>query len=509
MELKTAEYYAEMARKMKFSTKALIDGKFVDSKSGERIISVNPATNEQLIDITCCDERDAATAQQAAREAFEDGRWSALAPAERKSILIRLADLIEEHGEELAVIESLDSGKPIYDNITGDVPETAETFRWHAEAADKLEGQITAGDGEHLSMVVREPVGVVGAIVPWNFPMLMAAWKIAPILASGNSCIVKPAQLTSLSLLKIAELAMEAGVPEGVLNVLPGKGSVVGNAIAMHPQIEAITFTGSTEVGKRLLVQSGKTNAKSVFLEMGGKNPCIIMPDVKDLDAAADEAVNAVFWNMGENCTSNSRLLVHESIHDVFVEKVLERTKKLKTGNPLSPDSNLGALVETPHANTVLEYIEKGKKEGAELLLGGEHIGKSVEMNSPNEFAKEAGNFISPAVFDNVSLDMEVSRHEIFGPVLCISSFSDESQAIAMANDTEYGLQASLFTDDLSTAHRMAGKLRAGTVSVNCYSEGDIGTPFGGFKQSGFLSRDNSLWANRQYTELKTIWIKI
>jgi len=498
MELKTREYYTEQSRKLKFSTKALIDGKLVESSSGEKFVTVNPATGEPITEITSCSSDDVYAAEKAARKAFNDGRWSKMSPASRKDILIKLGNLIDEHGEELAMMETLDSGKPIYDNTQGDIPDTAMTFRWHAEAIDKLEDSMTAGDGEHVSMVVREPLGVVGAILPWNFPIQMAAWKLAPILASGNSAIVKPAKLTSLTTLKLAELAMEAGIPDGVLNILPGSGSVIGNALGMHPELEALAFTGSTEVGKQLLECSGRSNAKRVLLEMGGKNPCIIMPDVKDLDHAAEEAVNAVFWNMGENCTSNSRLIVHESIKDAFLEKVIEKTKEWKTGDPLDPVNHLGALIEKSHMETVLRYIKTGKDEGGKIVYGGNRI-----------LAETGGNFVEPTIFDGITPDMTIAREEIFGPVLAVMTFKTEEEALHIANDTQYGLQASLFTDDLATAHRMARALRAGTVSVNCYAEGDISTPFGGFKQSGFFSRDNSLWANRQYTELKSIWMQM
>lgn len=496
--MRSKEYYEKVAENLSFQTKALIDGKFIDAFSGDTFQTISPADGRVIAKIASCGVEDVEKAVSAAKASFQDGRWANLDPADRKDILLRFAELIRDHREELAVMESLDSGKPICDTWNGDVPETALTFQWHAEAIDKLEDVITAGDERHVSMVVREPLGVVAAILPWNFPMQMAAWKLAPILASGNSVIVKPAQLTSLTMLRMAELAKEAGIPDGILNVLPGSGSVIGSALGMHPDIECITFTGSTAVGKQLLELSGRTNAKRVLLEMGGKNPCIVMPDVKDLDHAAEQAVNAVFWNMGENCTSNSRLFVHSSIKDVFLDKVIEKTKNLKTGNPLDPDNTLGALIEPKHMRSVLEYIETGKREGAQLVCGGEQILKET-----------GGNYITPAVFDQVTPDMCIAREEIFGPVLAVMSFETEEEVIRMANDTEYGLQASLFTDDVKTAHRMARRLAAGTVSVNCYSEGDIGTPFGGFKQSGFFSRDKSLWANRQYTELKTIWMEI
>ncbi|MCF2679835.1 aldehyde dehydrogenase [Faecalicatena contorta] len=498
MEFQSKEYYENLSKKLNFVTKALINGEFVDSISGETFVTVNPATGKKITDITSCIEEDVELAVQAAKQAFADGRWSKLEPAKRKQILMRFADLILEHQEELAVMESLDSGKPVFDTLTGDVPETAMTFSWHAELIDKQEDVITTTDADHIGMVVREPLGVIGAILPWNFPMQMAAWKLAPILASGNCAVVKPAKLTSLTMLRMGELAVEAGIPAGVLNIVPGSGSVIGEALARHPDVAALTFTGSTEVGKQLLGLSGESNTKRIILELGGKNPCIIMPDVKDLDYAAEQAVTAVFWNMGENCTSNSRLLVHKSIKDDFLKKVVEKTKEWKTGNPFDPENRLGALIEPRHMDTVLKYVEIGKEEGARLVMGGERIHE-----------ESGGNYVSPAIFDEVTPDMRIAREEIFGPVLAVMTFQTEEEAIRLANDTEYGLQASLFCDDIKTAHRMARKLRAGTISVNCYSEGDITTPFGGFKQSGFFGRDKSRWANQQYTELKTIWIQL
>lgn len=495
--MNTKEYYENIARNLQYRTDPFIDGKFVKG-SGPSFDTVNPATGKVIATLSSNTEEEVYAAERVARRAFEDGRWSGLDPAERKRILIRLGDLLLEHRDELAVMESLDSGKPIRDNVTGDLPETAETFKYHAEAIDKLQDAITAGDSGHLSLVVREPLGVIAAITPWNFPIQMAAWKLAPVLAAGNSIILKPASLTPLTTLKLAELSAEAGIPAGVLNVVLGSGSVAGNALAEHPDIDGITFTGSTSVGKNLLVQSGQTNAKRVFLEMGGKNPCLVMPDVKDLEHVAEEAVNAVFWNMGENCTSNSRLLVHKDIRDELTELIVEKTKALKTGDPLDPDNDMGALVERSHMEKVLKYIETAEREGGRLLCGGERL-----------YPESGGNYIAPAVFDGVTEEMTIAREEIFGPVLAVMTFETEEEGIRMANNTEYGLQASLFTDDLSTAHRVSRKLRAGTVSVNCYSEGNIGTPFGGFKQSGFMSRDNSVWANQQFTELKTIWIEI
>lgn len=341
-------------------------------------------------------------------------------------------------------------------------------------------------------------MGVVAAILPWNFPLLMAAWKLGPILASGNSVVLKPAKLTTLSMLRAAELAQDAGVPDGVLNVLPGSGRDVGETLALHQDVDLITFTGSTPVGRKLLECAGRSNLRRVLLELGGKNPCVVMPDIADLDTAAEQAAAAVFWNMGENCSSNSRLIIHRDIKDKFMAKLLQKTQNWTVGNPMDPQFALGAMIERPHMETVLGYISKGKAEGATLACGGNQI-----------LQETGGYYLEPTIFDNVTCDMTLAREEIFGPVLAVLTCHSEEEAIRMANDTEYGLHASLWSDNVNQVHRMARAIRAGTVSVNCFSEGDFGTPFGGFKQSGFFGRDKSLWASRQYTELKTIWMAI
>ncbi len=498
MALLTKQQYEKIASEVRFCSEALIDGKFVKATSGKTFKTENPATGKTLAEITACDEKDVEIAVKAARKAFEDGRWSRKNPRERKEILVRWASLIEQHVDELAVLETLDSGKPIRDNAQADVPETAGCIAWHAEAADKLEDTVTATGMENVSLVVREPIGVVAAILPWNFPLLMAAWKLGPILASGNTVVLKPAKLTTLSMLRIAELSQEAGLPAGVLNVLPGSGRAVGETLALHQDVDLITFTGSTAVGRKLLGYSGQSNLKRVLLELGGKNPCVVMPDIADLDRAAEQAAAAVFWNMGENCSSNSRLIVHQDIKEKFVAKLLEKTKDWTVGNPLDPQYLLGSMIEKAHMETVLGYIAKGKAEKATLICGGNQI-----------LQETGGYFIEPTIFDNVTPEMTINREEIFGPVLAVLSCSSEEEAIAMANDTEYGLHASLWSDNVNQVHRMARSIRAGTVSVNCFSEGDFGTPFGGFKQSGFFGRDKSLWASRQYTELKTIWMAV
>lgn len=496
--LLTKEQYKKIANSLQYCTKAFIDGKHVDSNSGESFITINPATGRKLAGITCCDGQDVNRAVAAARKAFEDRRWAGLPPAERKKILFKLSELIEKNQHELAVMETLDSGRPIRDTGQFDIPDIINTIKWHAEAADKMEGQVTCSGDHSVSMIVREPIGVVAAIIPWNFPMLMAAWKFAPILATGNSVIIKPAKLTTLTMLKLSELAAEAGLPNGVLNVIPGTGDVVGQALALHPDVDLITFTGSTDVGKKILEYSGQSNLKRVLLEMGGKSPSIVMPDIKNIDAAAEQIAFAAFWNMGENCSANSRLIVHQDIKKQLIECLIEKTKEWITGDPLDPQNSLGAMVEKPHMEKVLGYIEKGKSEGARLIYGGEQI-----------LPESGGSFVSPTIFDQVTPDMTIAREEIFGPVLAVLTCRNEEEAISLANDTPYGLHASIYTDNLDTAHRMARDVRAGTISLNCYSEGDISTPFGGFKQSGFFGRDKSMLANNQYTEVKTIWIEL
>jgi gamma-glutamyl-gamma-aminobutyraldehyde dehydrogenase len=347
-------------------------------------------------------------------------------------------------------------------------------------------------------MIVREPLGVIGAILPWNFPFQMAAWKLGPILATGNSVVVKPARQTSLSVLRLAELAAEAGIPEGVLNVVPGGGSVIGAALCKHPDVDAVAFTGSTEVGRQLLQYSAESNLKRIVLELGGKNPQVVFDDAGDLDYIARQALNCVFWNMGENCSSGSRLIVHRKIKARLLDRMIRFSKEWTVGNPLDPATKVGPMIEESHMAKVLDYIESGKQEGAELVLGGQRT-----------LVKTGGYFVEPTIFDRVRPSMKIAREEIFGPVLSVLTFNTEEEAIQLANDTQYGLTASLYSESMSRANRVARAIRAGTVSVNCFSEGDATTPFGGFKQSGFFGRDKSIFAHHQYCELKTIWMQL
>jgi gamma-glutamyl-gamma-aminobutyraldehyde dehydrogenase len=495
--LLTREEYGAIAEEITLPSGAFIDGKARAAASGETFDSINPATGQALNKIASCGSADVDLAVETAREAFEDGRWSKMHPSDRKKTLIRLCKLIRRHQHELAVLESLESGKPIQDVESVDIPETLHCLEWHAETADKIYDQVAPAGDDAVALVVREPIGVVACVLPWNFPILMLAWKIGPALAAGNSVIVKPAEETSMTALKITELASEAGLPRGVLNVVTGAGETTGKVIGLHPDIDMVSFTGSTDVGRLFLEYAAKSNLKRVVLECGGKNPCIVMDDAEDLDYVATQVTQAVFWNMGENCSSNSRLIVHRAVKDALIERILHRAREWRTGTPLDPANRLGAIVSKAQYDRILSYIAKGSQEGAKLLLGG----KAIENGG--------GFFIEPTVFDEVRPGMTIASDEIFGPVLAIVTVSSADEAIQVANDTPYGLAASIFTANARTAHRMARRIRAGTVTVNCYGEGDITTPFGGYKQSGFGGRDNSLHAHDQYTELKTIWLDV
>lgn len=484
--LLTREEYAAIAADIDFPKAAFIDGKF-RAGNGGMMATINPATGEEICQIAACNAEDVDFAVAKAREVFEQGHWSTLHPSERKDVLIRLCKLITRNRRELAVMESLDSGKPIKDCEEIDIPETIHTIKWHAEAVDKLYDQTAPTGDDAIAMIVREPVGVVGAVLPWNFPLLMMAWKIGPALAAGNSVIVKPAEQTSLTALRMAELAYEAGIPKGVLQVLPGDGPSVGGPLGLHGDVDMVSFTGSTETGRRFLHYSADSNLKKVVLECGGKNPAIVLEDAENLDLVADHIVNGAFWNMGENCSASSRLIVHKDVKDVLLERIVARMRDWKTGDPLDPANHLGALVDKEHCQKVAGYLT-GK-----ALVGG----------------KVDGAFVSPTIYDNVKPGDTLAREEIFGPILSIISISSVEEAIQIANDTEYGLSASVFTANGKRAIRAARAIKAGTVTVNCYGEGDISTPFGGYKQSGFGGRDNGIHAHDQYTELKTIWIDL
>jgi len=481
-----------------FRTDAFIDGTFRPAASGARFPTENPATGQQLAEIAAGDIEDVDVAVRAARRAFNAGTWSKRSPTERKQILLAFADLLEANAEELAQLESLDAGKPITDCRDVDIPETIRTFRWYAEALDKVFDAVAPTGHDALGLIIREPIGVVGAVLPWNFPLMMAAWKAAPALAAGNSLIIKPAELTSLSTLRMAELAAEAGIPDGVLGVVPGLGETAGQALGRHMDVDALSFTGSTEVGRMFLRYSSESNLKEIVLECGGKSPQVIMGDAPDLDYVADQVLFAGFMNMGENCTCGSRLIVHRSVRDELIDKLVSKAADWPVGDPLDPATRIGPMIERPHLDKVLGYIAAGRAEGARVVVGG---GRTLESSG--------GHFVEPTVFDDVDNSMKIAREEIFGPVISTIPFDTEDEAIAIANETSYGLAASLYTTDLDTAFRLARAIKAGTVSVNSYSEGDITTPFGGFKQSGFGGRDKGLEAFDQYTQKKTVWVTL
>ena len=491
MDPSTKQEWLALAQDLKLPAGLFIDGKLQESASGETFPSLNPATGEVLAAVALADAADVDRAVRSARRVFDSGIWSQADPGERKAVLLRLAALIRENAAELALMESLDMGKLVTDARTIDIPGTADTFQWYAEALDKVGGEIPSTGAGDLALVTRVPLGVVGAVVPWNYPLNMAAWKVAPALAAGNSVVLKPAEQSPLSAIRLAELAMQAGLPAGVLNVLPGPGEITGRALGLHHDIDCIAFTGSTEVGKLFLGYSAQSNMKQVWLECGGKSPNLVFADVEDLDEAAAMACYGIFGNQGQVCSANSRLLVDRSIHRELVEALVRHAQDYVPGDPLDPGSTMGTLVDAGHADRVLEYVEEGRRT-ANLVLGG----------TPGEVRAS----VVPTIFDEVSNDSRIAREEIFGPVLVVIPFDTENEAVSIANDSPYGLAASVWTGSLSRAHRVSERLAAGTVSVNTVDALGLTTPFGGFGQSGF-GRDLSLHALDKYTGLKTTWI--
>ncbi|MEO8383249.1 MAG: aldehyde dehydrogenase family protein, partial [Acidobacteriota bacterium] len=472
-----------------------INGEFVDARSGETFATTNPATEEKIADVASAGVEDVDAAVKAARAQMEPGsEWQKMKPRDRAKILWRLADMLTSRAAEIGHIETIDNGKPIFESQFVDTPAAAECLYYFAGWSGKVTGETIPVADNAFTYTLREPVGVVGAITPWNFPLMMAVWKIAPALACGNVVISKPASNTSLSLLKFAEYARECGLPAGVLNVIPGRGSVVGNAIVDHPGIDAITFTGSTEVGKQLMGRAAKT-LKKVALELGGKSPNIVFADA-DLDAAAKGALNAIFYGKGEVCAAGSRLLVEESAHEELMAKVIDRANKMVAGDPLHPKTRLGAIVSKEQMDTVLGYIESGKNEGAKLVAGG----------ARTDIGTGKGYFLQPTIFDDVQPEHRIAREEIFGPVLATLKFKDAEDAIAKGNNTVYGLAAAVWTRDVSKAHRIARAIKAGTVWVNTYNLYDPALPFGGFKESGF-GRDQGRDALEKYTQTKSVWV--
>lgn len=480
-------------------TRAFLDGDFVDAQDAATFQTRAPATGQVIAEISACTAQDVDRAVASARATFEDGRWSRLTPDQRGEILEAFADLIQEHLEELALTESIDAGKPITDCRDADLPDVIATFRWYAQAASKVFGKVSPTGPEALGLIVREPIGVVGAVLPWNFPASMLSWKLAPALAAGNSVVVKPPELASLTTLRLAELAVEAGLPAGVFNVVPGLGEVAGRAIGLHPDVDLVTFTGSTEVGREFLRYSADSNLKEVVLEMGGKSPQIVMPSwAGQLRTVAEDLAGAAFGNNGQNCTAGSRILVHSSIQEDLLRELAAVTEAQVVGEPTEEATDLGPLIEQDALDRVLGYVEGARERGARIVTGGQRV-----------LPETGGYFVAPTVITDLTSQDPVVKEEIFGPVVAVLPFETEEESIALADDTDYGLAATVWTKDVDQAIRMARAVRAGTVAVNGYSEGDMSTPFGGFRQSGFGGRDNGLEALEQYTQLKTIWFTV
>jgi gamma-glutamyl-gamma-aminobutyraldehyde dehydrogenase len=477
--------------------RAVIGGKRVAAIAGKTFDCISPLDGRTIAQVARSQATDIDSAVAAARKAFEDGRWAGQSPAARKRVLQRFAEKILAAKEELALLETLDMGKPIQYSQSVDVPATARCIAWYGEAIDKVYDEIAPTARTALALITREPMGVIGTVVPWNYPMIMAAWKLGPALATGNSVVLKPSEKSPLTALRLADLALEAGLPEGVFNVVPGMGHEAGEALALHMDVDAIGFTGSTRVGRKMLEYSSRSNLKRVYNELGGKSAFIVFPDFEDMQRAAKTVAGSMFFNQGESCNAPSRVFVHDSIADEFIRIVSEEAPKYKPGDPLNPATEMGALVDDTQLRSVLGYIEAGRNEGARLAVGGQQ----VRMET-------GGYFVEPTIFEGVTNRMKIAREEIFGPVLSVLRFDAEEEAIAMANDSNYGLQASVWSDNINRAHRVARALRAGTVHVNQYDEDDITVPFGGFKQSG-NGRDKSLHALDKYTELKTTWIRL
>ena len=498
MTARTLEDWTLAAESVTPRNDILIDGEWREALSGERFDTVNPATGETITRVASGEAGDINDAVQSARAAFEDGRWSGLAPRDRGQALIKLAELIDARGEELQLLETLDVGKPVRYSRRVDVAQAVSTYEWYGEAADKLYDEIAPTAPNALGLIRREPVGVVGAVTPWNFPLMINSWKLAPALMAGNSVVLKPAEQAPLSALRVAELALEAGIPSGVLNVVPGYGETAGRSLGLHPHVDAVTFTGSTEVGKLFLEYSARSNMKRVSAETGGKTPNIIFADAPDLEFAIGAVGFSIFWNTGEMCIAGSRLLVQRDVYDQVVEGVGSVAGSWQPGNPLDPATKAGPIVDGTQLDRVTGYIGSGIEQGARLIAGGNRT-----------LTGTGGFFIEPTVFADVDNAMDIAQDEIFGPVLSIIPFEDDAEALAIANDTRYGLSAAIWTSNLARAHTMSAALRAGTVWVNNFDTSGITAPFGGYKESGFGGKDKSLHALDKYTNLKTTWINL
>ncbi|MFI1506961.1 aldehyde dehydrogenase [Streptomyces sp. NPDC020597] len=484
------------AKELRLPAQHHIDGAD-EPGSGAVFTVVSPRDGQVLGEVADAHGAEVDLAVAAARRAFDSGPWPRLAPAERGRILLRMAELLEEQREDLALTVSLEMGKPFTDAYGIELRAAINTFRWYGQLADKLTDESPHVAPDALALVTREPAGVVGAVVPWNFPLTLASWKIAPALAAGCTVVLKPSESSPLSALALGRIATEAGLPPGVLNVIAGDGPTAGRALGLHPDVDVLAFTGSTAVGRHFLRYAADSNLKRVWLELGGKSPNIVLPDAPDLEKAAATAAWGIFFNQGEMCTAPSRLLVHSSVAERVTDAIVARARELRVGDPLDPATEMGALVGEGHLERVLDHIGAGVGQGARLRAGGARA-----------LTDTGGSYLHPTVFDQVDPGMRLAREEIFGPVLSVLTFDDVEEAVRLANATEYGLAAGLWTSDLSTAHRVARALKAGTVWVNCYEEGDLTVPFGGMKQSG-NGRDKSAHALEKYTELKTTWIQL
>jgi acyl-CoA reductase-like NAD-dependent aldehyde dehydrogenase len=478
--------------------KLFINGRREDSEAGRTIDIRNPATGELLTTVPDADACDVDRAVKAARESFEKKSWRGLDPSKKEKILWNIAETLAKHRDELAVLESLENGKTVREAAGADVAPAVDAFRYYAGWVRKLYGETIPVDGPFLNYTLREPVGVVGAIVPWNYPLQLAVWKVAPALACGCSVVLKPSEMTPLTALKLAEYCIEAGLPEGVLNVVTGYGRTAGEAIALHMDIDKISFTGSIKTARRLMAASGESNLKRLSLELGGKSPNIIFPDC-DMEAAIKASFWGIFANKGEICSAGSRLLLHQDIHDKFLDELSARAKKMKVGDPLDKSSQMGSQISARQMDTILDYIQSGKDEGAKVLCGGER---------DTEGAKSKGYFIKPTIFSEVRPGMRIAQEEIFGPVLAAIRFKDPDEAVAIANGTIYGLVAAVWTKDVKLAHCLAGEIKAGSVWINTYNGFDTASPFGGYKQSGF-GRDLGSYALDQYTNVKSVWVAL